>query len=67
MFLSQFRADWVPNCPPGGLDSHNAHLRDSISVLFMFIRKPVVDVKFSEDCRHWLDILVGGFISMQFV
>ena len=50
----------MPNCPPGALDSHNAHLRDCISVLFMFIRKPVVDVRFSEDCRHWLDILVGG-------
>ena len=59
-------AGWVPNCPPGALDSHAAHLRDCISVLFMFIRRPVVNHKFSEDCQHWLDILVGESCTLNF-
>ena len=59
-------AGWVPNCPPGAMDSHAARLRDCISVLFMFIRRPVVTSKFSEDCQHWLDILVGESCTMNF-
>ena len=36
-----------------------AKLRDCISVLFMFERRPVEDKQFKDDCRQWLDMLVS--------
>ena len=36
-----------------------ATLRDCISVLFMFERRPVEDKQFKDDCRQWLDMLVS--------
>ncbi len=50
---------WVPMCPPGELNPYTTALRDCISVLFMFERKPVQDKEFSNDCRQWLDLLVS--------
>ena len=50
---------WVSEAPPGSLDAQTEHLRDCISVLFMFERKPTRDKSFSEDCRQWLNLLVS--------
>ena len=59
---------WVPQCPPGNLDSRSSNLRDAISVLFTFERRPVRDKQFSDDCRQWLCMLVSCIIySILFI
>lgn len=55
---------WIPQAPPGCLDQHSSNIRDAISVLFMFQRRPLKDKEFSQYCRKWLNILVcNGLIS----
>ena len=53
---------FVPEAPPGSMEARTAQLRNCISVLFMFERKPVRDKPFSEDCRQWLDLLVSDVV-----
>jgi hypothetical protein len=55
---------WVPETPPGSLDSSSPHLRDAISVLFMFERRPQRDRQFTQDCRQWLNMLMSVQLRM---
>ena len=56
---------WIPQVPPGGLDGHASHIRDAISVLFVFERRPPRDEQFTKDCRQWLNMLVTrGLIEL---
>ena len=44
-----------------------AKLRDCISVLFMFERRPVEDKEFKADCRQWLDMLVSPHTTTPYI
>ena len=59
LLLSTHLQGWVSEASPGSLDTRSGHLRDCISVLFMFERRPTRDKSFSEDCRQWLNLLVS--------
>lgn len=50
---------YIPDTPPGSMDFYTQGLRDCISVLFMFERKPQKDSHFSAECRHWLNTMVS--------
>ena len=50
---------YIPDTPPGSMDFYTQGLRDCISVLFMFERKPQRDSQFSVECRHWLNTMVS--------
>ncbi len=52
-------------CLPSELNGYTDSLRQCISVLFMFERKPVQNKEFSKDCRHWLDLLVSLCCGLQ--
>lgn len=41
------------------MDFYTQGIRDCISVLFMFERKPQRDSQFSAECRHWLNTMVS--------
>lgn len=48
----------IPSHNPTHLSPETARLKDCISVLFIFERRPTQDESFTADCRRWLDILV---------
>lgn len=53
-----FLSGYIPQVPPGSMDDYTYHLRSSISVLFIFERRPSQDKQFSSSCRYWLNTLV---------
>jgi hypothetical protein len=67
--LSQLQQDagftsWIPVTPPGTLDDRSSDIRDAISVLFAFERRPQRDEQFRRDCRQWLNMLMGVLLRV---
>ena len=60
-----FLSGYIPHVPPGSMDGYTYHLRSSISVLFIFERRPSQDKQFSSSCRYWLNTLVRTVPSIN--
>lgn len=50
----------IPSHNPTHLSPETARLKDCISVLFIFERRPIQDESFTTNCRMWLDVLVSA-------